>query len=445
MHVPTDSDRALSGDIASWAMDRLADRSATFPPLSAPAQLPEIIESGIGTASAWKLLRDEVLTTALPTDNPRYLAFVAGAPSVAAVLADMALSASAIYAGSALEGGAVVAAERAALRWLADLAGMPAEAHGAFVSGGSIANLSALVAARHRAQAQRDVQPGRILAGAGAHTSVAAAARIMGCQQTTISARTERFDGDALTEALRRLDPADVVAVVAAAGATNDGHVDDLASLSRVCRAHDLWLHVDAAFGGGALMSRRYRHLFDGLSEADSITIDPHKWFFTPFECGAVLYRDPRSAREAHAQSAPYLDPVNAEGWDNPADYAVHLSRRARGLPLWMALVAEGTDAFRDAVEMCLDMADYAASQVQASPVLELVGTPSLSVVLFRREGWTYEQYRDWSERARRSGLGLVTPTRVDGAVVLRLCFVNPLTAKADVDAVLDDVAGDLR
>lgn len=446
MHRPDETDRRLAVDIAVWAMDRLSDRAMS--PISGASRngsvWPEITAGGIGADAAWAALRDLVLPSAVPTDHPRYLAFVPGAPSVAAVLGDMAVSASGVYGGSQLEAGAVVAAERSALRWLADLAGLPSGAHGAFVSGGSMANLSALVVARRSATAARGSRPRYVLAGSSAHSSIDSAADVIGCDVLRDCGSDGRLDEASVGRMLARAGSDGVAAVVATAGATNTGAVDRLHEVAELCHARGIWLHVDAAYGGAALLSARCADDFKGIDQSDSITIDPHKWLFTPFDCAAVLYRDPRLARLVHAQVAPYLEAVNGdrggESPDNPADYALHLSRRPRGLPLWMSLVANGTAAYERAVDTCLDLAEYAAARIRGEDALDLVGEPSLSVVAFRRAGWTPADYAAWSGHVRSSGLGLVTPTRIDGESVLRLCFVNPVTTAADVDVVLDDL-----
>ena len=441
MHELVAEDLDVLGDIAEWIGGRLGDRAADPAPAVA-RPVPAVTAEGLGTAVAWAGLRDAVLPTAFPTDHPRYLAFVGGAPTPAAVLVDAALSAAAIYGGSQLEAGAVVSAERTALRWLCDLVGFPEEAHGAFVSGGSIANLSALVAARHGRHAPGGRPPGVIVAGGSAHSSVRSAAAIMGCSVVVAGSADAPLTAAELGPVLEALDPADVVAVVASAGATNTGAVDELDAIAASCGPLGIWLHVDAAYGGAALLAPARRSLFRGIHRADSVTIDPHKWLFTPFDCAAVVYRDPTQARAAHRQSAHYLDPTLTEDADNPADYAVHLTRRARGVPLWASLVANGTDAYVDAVERCLETATYAAKCIEASGDLELVTDPQLSVVLFRRRGWRAEDYARWSERAWRSGTALVTPTRFAGETVLRLCFVNPVTSCDDVDLVLSTLHG---
>lgn len=439
MHELVAQDREVLADVGRWVADRL-----THPPTATPQgevhgrpDLPELTAEGVGTASAWASLRDAVLPSAFPTDHPRYLAFVGGAPTPTSVIADAALSAASVYGGSEMEAGAVVAAERAALEWLCRTVGLPAEGHGAFVSGGSLANLSALVAARHGRATPSGRPPGTIVAGASAHSSVGAAAAIMGCDVVIAGSPDAPLQAAELAELLDGLDPAEIVAVVASAGATNTGCVDELAPIADLCRHRGLWLHVDAAYGGAAMLAAGQRPFFAGIERADSVTLDPHKWLFTPFDCAAVLYREPARARAAHRQHAHYLDAVNGEEADNPADYAVHLTRRARGLPLWTSLLANGTEAYVDAVERCLAMTAYAAKQIESRPELELAVEPQLSVVLFRRRGWEPVDYATWSHQVRVTGLALVTPTTYDARAALRFCFVNPRTTEADVDLVL--------
>jgi L-2,4-diaminobutyrate decarboxylase len=231
--------------------------------------------------------------------------------------------------------------------------------------------------------------------------------------------------------------------VVANAGATNTGAIDALDELADCCEVRGIWMHVDAAYGGAALLVPDRRAEFAGIERADSVTIDPHKWLFTPFDCAAVLYLDPGVARAAHRQRADYLDIVNESDGDNPADYATHLTRRARGLPVWASLVANGTDAYIDAVECCLAIAGYAARQIHANPHLELVTDPHLTVVLFRRHGWDSDDYDRWSAHTLMHGIALVTPTMFEGEPVLRLCFVNPLTSTSDVNVVLQTLECD--
>ena len=278
-----------------------------------------------------------------------------------------------------------------------------------------------------------------------AHSSLAAATRVMGCDLVVAPPADDhgRLDAAALTAALEGHDREDVGAGVATAGAPHNGAVDDLEAVAGVCAARGLWLHVDGAYGGAALLSPRLRGLFAGIERADSFIVNPHKWLYLPFDCAAVVYRDARAARRALTQQADYLDAIADDEAGNPSDLALHLTRRARGLPLWASVLAYGTDAYVQAIEHCHDVALYAAERITASPALELVLEPSLTVVVLRRLGWDAPAYTAWSDAALHSGLGMITPTRHDGETVLRLCFINPLTTRDDVDMVLEDLAKD--
>jgi glutamate/tyrosine decarboxylase-like PLP-dependent enzyme len=250
-----------------------------------------------------------------------------------------------------------------------------------------------------------------------------------------------RLTGPALAAALDGNDPGGLFAVVASAGSTNAGVVDDLEGVAEVCRSRGVWFHVDGAYGGAALLAPSVRDRFRGVEHADSFIVDPHKWLFAPFDACALLYRDPAMARAAHRQDASYLDTLNASSEWNPSDFAHHLSRRARGLPLWFSLATYGVDAYRDAVERVLAVARETAEEIRRRPELELVLEPELSVVLFRRLGWTPDEYEAWWPRALEAQVGFVQPTSWDGEKVARLCFVNPRTTIDHVRAILGTMA----
>lgn len=395
-----------------------------------------ITEEGIGASEALRVFRDVLEPACLSSDHHRYMAFVPAAPSEVSILADLAVSACSIYAGSWLEGAGAVWAENQALRWLADLAGMPAGAGGVFVSGGTMGNLSALVTAREAAAGRRSGRPERwvLVAGEEAHSSIEAAAGVMDVDLVTVPG--ERLTGAALEPVLVAAGDR-AFAVVATSGSTNLGIVDDLASVADVCRRHGVWMHVDGAYGGAALAAASARHRFAGIEHADSFIVDPHKWLFAPFDACALLYRDPAVAKATHAQHADYLEVLYGAEW-NPSDYAVHLSRRARGLPLWFSLAAYGARAYADAVETCLRTAREAAELIRAAPHVELVLEPELSVVVLRRPGWSAEDYRSWSVELLRTGDGFVVPSAHRGEPMLRLCIVNTRSSAADVAAILD-------
>ncbi|WP_371814241.1 aspartate aminotransferase family protein [Phycicoccus sp. HDW14] len=403
-----------------------------------------ITTGGIGGVEAMRLFAEELAPACLSVDHPRYLSFIPCAPADAAVVFDLVVGASSIYAGSWLEGSGAVWAENQALRWIADLVGMPEQAGGAFVPGGTIGNLSALVAARGAARhrAAGGVRPYRVAATAGAHSSIASACEVMDADLVGVPADDAgRLTGAALREVLEANGPETFFAVVATAGTTNFGIVDDLASVAEVCREHGIWFHVDGAYGGAGLAAPSVRDLYAGIEHADSFIVDPHKWLFAPFDCCALLYREPGLARAAHTQRAGYLDVLTEAPEWNPTDYSVGLTRRARGLPFWFSLVVNGTDAYTAAVERTLAVARYAEEEVARRPELELVRERDLSVVVFRRLGWSPADYQAWSDRMLADEFAFVVPTSHDGETLARFAIVNPATTEADIAAILDTMA----
>jgi len=249
-----------------------------------------------------------------------------------------------------------------------------------------------------------------------------------------------RMTGAALEAALAEHEHDGVFAVVATGGTTNAGVIDELDAIADVCERRGLWLHVDGAYGLAALCSSIARERFKGIERADSFGVDPHKWLFAPYDSAALMYRDPRPAAATHAQHGAYLDAVNRGDW-NPSDYAYHLSRRARGLPLWFGLATYGTNAYTEAVDSAIRTAATFAEQVAAHPAFTLLLEPELSIVLFTRHGWTWEQYNQWSKQRAAEGTYLVVPTSWQGQPCLRICVVHPRTDPAALSAMLDDLA----
>ena len=326
---------------------------------------------GNDAAQVLKLFVDKLSTAVVSCDSPRFLSFIPAAPTKASLLFDMFVSCSSLHGTSWLEAAGVVVAENQALGVLAAQAGLPATAGGCFVAGGSAGNLSALMVARDTAGYRRHGEPPPhplVALSEDAHSSVGKALHVLGVGSLTVPTHDHRLTGSALRAALRD-DPrrGDVIGVVATAGTTNAGIVDDLAGVADVAAEHSLWFHIDGAYGGAAaLFAPSVRARFSGFERADSFIVDPHKWLFAPFDCAALLYRRPNLAKAVHTQDAQYLEVLhsdNPEEW-NPSDYAFHLTRRARGLPLWFSLAVNGLDAYSDAVEAGLAMAQRAAERI---------------------------------------------------------------------------------
>jgi glutamate/tyrosine decarboxylase-like PLP-dependent enzyme len=245
-----------------------------------------------------------------------------------------------------------------------------------------------------------------------------------------------RFTGAALATAVAGRD--DVGIVVASGGSTNAGVVDDMQGLADVCAQLGAWLHVDAAYGGAAMLLPERRALFAGIERANSVIIDPHKWLFAPQGSCALLYRHPHLAAAVHTQHGPYIDVLHGDEplW-NPSDYGYQLTRRASGLPLWFALAVHGTEAHAVAVRRGVEL----AQRVAAEPGVELVMQPELSVVLFRREGWGRAEWSQWGRSVLAAGIGFVAASTWKGEPVGRLVFLHPNTP----DSVIDDLVASLR
>ena len=446
MHRYSDETERLARLIMRVALDRLRME----PPLDGPRPPDElarragatITPQGLGGESALGIWNDILAPATMSVDHPRYLAFIPGAPTEESTIFDLLVGVSSIYGGSWLESSGAVYAENQALRWLADLAGLPAAAGGCFVPGGTLGNLSALVTARDAAiQRLGGARPERfrVAVTAETHSSVVyAVEKVMDAEVLAVPGDERgRMTGEALAETFRSEGTRGVFAVVATAGTTNLGIVDDLAGVAAVCKEHGIWMHVDGAYGGAALAAPSVRYLFDGVEHADSFIVDPHKWLFAPFDCCALLYREPELARHAHTQHAGYLDPIATTDEWNPSDYAVQLSRRARGLPFWFSLAVNGTDAYRDAIESTLAVARAGAQEIRRRPNVELLVEPELSVLVFRRTGWAAEDYKRWSMRLLAEGYAFVTPTTHRGETCTRFAIVNPRTTASDLSGIL--------
>ncbi len=226
-----------------------------------------------------------------------------------------------------------------------------------------------------------------------------------------------------------------IFAIVATGGTTNFGIVDNLTSVVAAAKKHDVWVHVDGAYGIAGLFAPTTKSFFAGIEGVDSFIVDPHKWLYAPYDSCALVYRNPAIARAAHTQHASYLDVLTDTDEWNPSDYAVHLSRRARGLPLWFSLATHGVAAYREAIESNNIVARNIADVIRESDHLELVRDPMLSVVVFRRKGWTAEQYNAWSDALWESGKAACFPSKFKGEPVLRFAIVNPRTT---IDILLE-------
>jgi aromatic-L-amino-acid/L-tryptophan decarboxylase len=453
MHEVDETTEQMVRSVLAYAENRLKlkpvplDR-ATLPASELTARLQGVIrESGRQPDEVLGVYASVIAPSVISADSPRFLGFIPAAPTKASLLFDMLVSCASIQGISWLEASGAIAAENSVLRLIANEAGMPSTAGGCFVSGGSAGNLSALAVAREAAK-QREAmgsrpQRFRVVVGVDAHSSITNTLRLLEMDALVVETPDHRLTGDAVRAAVAAdPDVSDVAAVVCTSGTTNAGIIDDLAGVGAVAREHGWWFHVDGAYGGAGIFVPSLRARYAGIERADSFILDPHKWMFTPFDCCAVLYREPQRARATHTQDASYLDVIHVSSGEwNPTDYAYHLTRRARGLPLWFSLAVNGIGAYREAIEAAVSLARETARLVRETPHLELIREPDLGVVLFRRLGWKAGDYDAWAQRLHEDGIAFIPPTKWEGETVGRFAFLHPDTTMDIVRDVLDRTA----
>lgn len=381
-----------------------------------------------------------IAPSVISADSPRFLGFIPAAPTKAALLFDMLVSCASIQGISWLEASGAIAAENTVLALIAEQAGLdPEQAGGTFVSGGSAGNLSALAVAREEAKRRSpDVPRWRVVVGTDAHSSIINTLRLLEMDALVVETPDHRLTRADIERGIEGEDLTDVAAVVCTSGTTNAGIIDDLDSVGLLAQERGWWFHVDGAYGGAGIFAPSLRGKYAGLERADSFILDPHKWMFTPFDCCALLYADPAKARRTHTQDASYLDVIhNHDAW-NPTDYAYHLTRRARGLPLWFSLAVHGVEAYREAIEVAVRLASQTADLIREAEHLELIREPDLGVVLFRRIGWEEQDYYEWARRLHQDEVAFIPPSAWEGETVGRFAFLHPDTSLDLVKEVIE-------
>jgi aromatic-L-amino-acid decarboxylase len=404
-----------------------------------------------GPAPVLDVLADaaEILDRSIAQPRPRYFAFVGSSGLPVGVVGD--LLSSCFDVNLATWAAAATKIEQQAVLWAAEFLGFPAGS-GAFTSGGTVSNVTALSAARERALpgVRRTGLAGRrcaLYCSQEVHYSVRRAAELLGIGDDHV--RTLPIDGrrrlvpEAVAEAIdhdreRGIVP---VAVVATAGTTLTGAVDPIAAVADVCEPRGVWLHVDGAYGGAAATTPSAAHLFAGLDRADSLTVDAHKWLYLPKACGIVLVRRRGDLEAALAHEEAYIPHEREE--PHAVDITLEYSRPFRALKLWLAFRAHGVEAFRQAVERNLGQARLLYELLQRHDDLEaLCGEPELSIVPYRHVPPGVADVDDHNARLvqalQEDGRVWIAPARVDGAICLRPCFVNFRTTDDDVRALVD-------
>ncbi len=398
------------------------------------------------------LLFSRAIPKSFNTAGPGYLAYVPGGGLFAAALADLIADTANRYTGVFAAAPALAQMEADSLAWLAEIAGFPRAARGFFTSGGSLANWSALVVAR-RERLPENFLSGTIYASDQVHHSMVKAAMLAGFPPDRVrSIPTDdryRMRADLVAErvATDRAAGLSPFLLVASAGTTNTGAVDPLAALADLAEREKLWLHVDGAYGACFLLTEAGRQAFGGLERADSLAIDPHKGFFLPYGIGALLVRDGAALTRAHSVEADYMPLLQSD--PDRVDFceiSPELSKPFRGLRLWLALQLHGVQAFRDALEEKLALTLYAADELRATPEIEILAEPQLSIVAFRHRppGLEGEALNEWNraliEKINARGRVFLSGTLLRGTYAIRICVLSFRTHRDRIEACLEDV-----
>ncbi len=394
------------------------------------------------------------------TAGPGYLAYIPGGGLLTAGVADLIANWINRYTGLSAAAPALCRLEADVLAWLANEFGYDASARGLLTTGGSLANFSAVVTARHaKLEDAGDYRTARVYTSAQAHHSVSKSVSLAGIPAAhVVSVPTDdrlRMQPNAFEALVKRDQDAGLrpFLLVTSVGTTNTGAVDPLGRLSDICEAYDLWHHADGAYGGAFALCGSGRARMPGISRADSITFDPHKGMFLPYGTGCLLVRDGEALRAAHQADAPYLQDFGRDGGlpPSPMDFGPELSRDYRGLRVWLPLQLHGAAAFRAALQEKLALAQQLADALRVAPTLELADDPQLSVVPFRPRRRDGESLRAWSDRSlalckavNDRGRVYVSTTRLphpEGEVVtVRACVLSFRTHARQIGFAIDDI-----
>jgi aromatic-L-amino-acid decarboxylase len=406
-------------------------------------------EEGSTVESVLEQLQQDVFSNIMPLAHPRFFAFIPGPNNFVSVMADALTSGFNAFAGTWRLAPGTAQVELVTIDWLRQLCGLPEAAGGLFVSGGSVATLTALATARYIKLAD-DTHNAVVYCSDQTHWASDRALKLLGFSSHQLRRLPSDGDFRLSIAALERAIADDRAAgrrpfcIIANAGTTNTGAIDPLPALATICREQDLWLHIDAAHGGAAILTERGRSLLQGFEQADSLVLDPHKWLFQPYEIGCVLTRERGWLYETfNASSGLLKDVVGREDEVNFRDYGIQLSRNTRALKLWMSLKVFGLDAFRQAVERGFALAEYVEELVRQRPCWELLTPAQLGIITFRyrHASCSDSDLNALNQRILdamfQDGFAFLTSTLVRGQTALRLCTINPNTTEEDIRETL--------
>lgn len=395
-------------------------------------------------------MENEVFKYSGNPNHPRFFGFVPGPASCVSWLGDVMTSAYNIHAGGSKLAPVVNCVEQEVIRWLADCTGFGEDAGGVFVSGGSMANITALTAARDKKLDENTLHLGVAYVSDQTHSSVAKGLRVIGIGENRIRKipTNDRFqiEVNELKKAIEKDKEEGYIPFVAigTAGTTNTGSIDPLKDMADLCEKNDIWFHVDGAYGGSVLVSPEHRHLLEGIERADSISWDAHKWLFQTYGCAAVIARDIKDLYRSFHVSPEYLKDIDSDkGFVNMYDIGIELTRPARGLKLWLTLQVLGSELIGSAIEQGFKLAQWAQEEVELKKDWEIISPAQLAIVNFRYapSNLTNEEKdlinEKISERMNKSGYAAIFTTVLKGKTVLRMCSIHPETTREDIQTTI--------
>ncbi len=417
------------------------------PAVIRPALREPVPDVGIALDDALARLTEDVFPNRLNIAHPRFFAFVPGPSNYVGVLADLLASGLNVFNGSWLGGSGAAALELQTIDWLRELCGFPDSAGGLFVSGGSLANLTALAVARD-VKLSGNLDGARVYFSDQTHSSIEKALRVAGFLPEHIVKLPSDSDFRLVVADLADRVAADRAAglrpfcVIANGGTTNTGAVDPLPEVAALAKRENLWIHVDGAYGAAAVLSDRGREILCGIELADSLSLDPHKWLFQPIECGCVLLRDSDALKAAYRILPDYLKDIHRNAQEvNPCDYGIQLTRGFRALKVWLSLQVFGLHAFRAAITRGFELAEYAQHCVESMPGWELVAPANMAMLSFRfvpaDDSKSDALQTAVMEEMLADGYAMVSTTVLRGRTVLRMCTINPRTTEEDIAETL--------
>lgn len=402
----------------------------------------------------------KVLGSITNSIGPNYYGYITGGGNQVAVLAEM-IKASLNQNNLKWHSSPIsTELERLVMGWVAEFVGYPKSSAGVLLSGGSVANFNCLAVAR-KIKAPIDIseegaygsKPCTVYVSEEGHSSFDKAMDMLGLGKKYLRKipvdEQMRIKPDALVEQIRNDKNAGLypLCAIAVAGTTNNGAVDDLNGIAEICEEHDLWYHVDAAYGGPAAAVNSVSHLFEGIDKADSLVVNPHKWLYVPFEAGGVLVKNPDHLRATFSTVPDYLkSDQNGDGRTDLMEYNLPLTKEFKSLKVWMSLKAFGAKRIRREIKRDIEKAAYLAEKVEAHPKLELMAPAPLSIVCFRyNPGGLDDMELDRLNDAiineiEKDGRVFLTGTKIRERITLRACFINHRTDKKHIERLLNVV-----